>query len=204
MLRLILTFTLVAAAAQAQASQASQLRRAVALLDYVASDYAHAVGPKGELLSEQEHEEQIGFVQEAALEVRTDAGAAGEDLAKELDALELQVTQKALPARVAASARKLREQIAERFHVVLLPVHAPDLASGARVYTQACAACHGADGHPNLALELATKPPDFTDREDLLPLSPQRVFSVATYGVPKTPMPAFLQKVGSVSSRIWR
>jgi high-affinity iron transporter len=191
MLRLILTFTLAAAAAQAQPSQLGQLRRAVALLDYVASDYAHAVGPNGELLSEQEHEEQVGFVQEAALEVRTDAGAAGEDLAKQLDALAQQVSQKALPSQVAQSARKLREQIAQRFHVVLLPVHAPDLARGAQVYTQSCAACHGADGHPNQALELATKPPDFTDREDLLPLSPQRVFSAATYGVPKTPMPAY-------------
>jgi high-affinity iron transporter len=192
MLRLILTFTLAAAAVRAEPpSAASQLRRAVALLDYVASDYAHAVGPKGELISEQEHQEQIGFVEEAAREVRTDAGAPGEDLAKALDALALQVSQKVPPSQVSARARALRDQIAERFHVVLLPLHAPDLARGEQVYAQSCAACHGMDGHPNQALQLETKPPDFTDREDLLPLSPQRVFSAATYGVPKTPMPAF-------------
>jgi high-affinity iron transporter len=190
-LRLILTFTLAAAAAKAQPSQATQLRRAVALLDYVASDYARAVGPRGELLSEQEHEEQVGFVQEAAREVRTDAGPAGEAIARELDALAQQVSQKAPPSGVAARAHALRERIAEQFHVVLLPMHAPDLARGEQVYRQACAACHGADGHPNLALELATKAPDFTNREDLLPLSPQRVFSASTYGVPGTPMPAY-------------
>ncbi|HEX4383412.1 MAG TPA: FTR1 family protein [Myxococcales bacterium] len=189
---MILTFTLAASVAQAEPpSQVSQLRRAVALLDYVATDYAQAVRPDGSVISEQEHQEQIGFVEEAAREVRTDAGAPGEDLAKALDALRQQVSQKAPPAQVSARAKELREQIAERFHVVLLPLHAPDLMRGQLVYTQSCAACHGADGHPNQALELATKPPDFTDREDLLPLSPQRVFSAATYGVPKTPMPAF-------------
>ena len=192
MLRLILTFTLAAAAAQAEPpSQAIQLRRAVALLDYVASDYAQAVNAAGQVISEQEHQEQIGFVEEAAREVRTDAGAQGEQLANELDVLARQVSARALPSQVSARARALREQIAQRFHVVLLPLHAPDVARGEQVYAQSCAACHGLDGHPNQALELATRPPDFTDREDLLPLSPQRVFSAATYGVPKTPMPAF-------------
>jgi high-affinity iron transporter len=197
MLRLILTFTLAAiavpshAAPAAEAPQASQLRRAVALLDYVSSDYAHAVGPNGELLSEQEHQEQVGFVEDAAREVRTDAGPSAEDLAKRLDTLAQQVKERALPPKVAATASALREEIAQRFHVVLLPLHAPDLARGAQVYTESCAACHGADGHPNLALELETKSPDLADPNDLAPLSPQRVFSASTYGVPKTPMPAY-------------
>src|SRR5439155_364497 len=74
-------------------------------------------------------------------------------------------------------------------NVILLPQRAPDPGRGARLYAQACAACHGVDGHPNLALELPTKPPDF--RTEAGPLTPQRIFSAATYGVPKTAMPAF-------------
>ena len=189
MLRLILIFTLIAAAAPAQ--EAQPLRRAVALLDYVTGDYARAVGPHGEVLSAAEHQEQIGFVEDAAREVRADAGAAGEDIARRLESLAQEVARRAPPERVAAQAQALREEIVQRFHVVLLPQKAPDVAHGARVYAQACAACHGATGHPNLTLGLPTKPPDFSVPDEVKSFTPQRVFSAATYGVPNTAMPAF-------------
>ncbi|MGE5049106.1 MAG: c-type cytochrome, partial [Deltaproteobacteria bacterium] len=184
---MILTLTLVAAAARAQPEQ--PLRRVVALLDYVSGDYAHAVGERGEILSAAEHEEQIGFVQDAAAELRADVDGKGEDLARRLDALALRVRDRAPPSEVGQKALALRDEIAERFKLVLLPQHAPDLARGAQVYAQACAACHGADGHPNQAIGLLTKPPDF--QTEAGPLSPRRIFSASTYGVPKTQMPAF-------------
>src|SRR5438105_2840908 len=189
MLRMILSLTLVAAAARAQPGEAQSLRRVVALLDYVAGDYARAVGEHGEILSEAEHVEQIGFVEDAARELRADVNGRGEDLARRLDVLAREVADRAPPAEVARAARAVRDEIVQRFNVVLLPQHAPDPGRGARVYAQACAACHGVDGHPNLALELPTKPPDF--RTEAGSLTPQRIFSAATYGVPKTAMPAF-------------
>src|SRR5205823_9940236 len=79
----------------------------------------------------------------------------------------------------------------QKFHVVLLPQKAPDVARGAQLYREACAACHGADGHPVLSLGLETKPPDFASPEEMKDLTPQRIFSAATYGVPKTQMPAY-------------
>jgi high-affinity iron transporter len=184
---MILTLTLVAAAARAQPEQ--PLRRVVALLDYVSGDYAHAVGERGEILSPAEHEEQIGFVEDAAAELRADVDGKGEDLARRLDALARRVRDRAPPSEVGQKAQALRDEIAERFKLVLLPQRAPDLARGAQVYAQACAACHGADGHPNQAIGLETKPPDF--RSEVGPLSPRRIFSASTYGVPKTQMPAF-------------
>jgi high-affinity iron transporter len=186
---MILSLTLVAAAARAQPGEAQPLRRVVALLDYVAGDYARAVGERGEVLSQAEHVEQIGFVEDAARELRADVNGRGEDLARRLDALGERVADRAPPAEVARDARGIRDEIVQRFNVVLLPQRAPDPGHGARVYAQACAACHGVDGHPNLALELPTKPPDF--RTEAGPLTPQRIFSAATYGVPKTAMPAF-------------
>ncbi len=174
------------------ATPASQsLRRAVALLDYVAGDYARAVGPSGEILSQAEHQEQVGFVEDAAREVRADAGAAGEDLASRLDALGRDVAARAPPSSVTTRARAIREEIAQRFRVALLPTKLPALANGAQLYVQACAACHGLDGHPNLQLELSTKPSDFAVPAEIAQLAPQRVFSAVTYGVPKTAMPAY-------------
>src|SRR4051812_30836004 len=101
MLRLILIFSMAAAAlAQPAVAQEPQqpLRRVVALLDYVANDYAGAVGPHGEVLSQAEHGEQVGFVEDAARELRADAGAKGEDLARRLDALRDLVAGRGSPA----------------------------------------------------------------------------------------------------------
>jgi len=186
---MILSLSLAALAVQAQPGEAQPLRRVVALLDYVSNDYARAVGEHGEVLSEAEHAEQIGFVQDAASELRADVDGRGEDLAKRLDSLVLRVQGRAPPAEVAGTARAVRDEIVQRFGVVLVPQRAPDLRHGAEVYAQSCAACHGADGRPNPALGLETTPPDFTSESG--PFSAQRIFSAGTYGVPKTAMPAF-------------
>ena len=186
---MILSLTLAAAAVGAQPGDTQLLRRVVALLDYVGGDYARAVGEHGEVLSQAEHAEQIGFVEDAARELRADVNGSGEDLAKRLDALRQRVAERAPPAEVAQSAQAVRDEIVQRFNVVLLPQRAPDVRRGKQVYAQSCGACHGADGHPNLALGLETRPPDF--QSETGPLTPQRMFSAATYGVPKTAMPAF-------------
>lgn len=193
MLRLILSFTMAASLALPAAAQDAPqpLRRVVALLDYVSGDYARAVGPAGEVLSAAEHQEQVGFVEDAARELRADAGGKGEDLARRLDLLREEVQKRASPEQVAAQAKSIRDEIVQRFQVVLSPVKAPDLARGAQVYAQACAACHGADGHPNLALGLETRPTGFASREEVRQLSPQRVFNAVTFGVPRTQMPAY-------------
>ena len=191
MLRLILIFTLGAAVSPAAQEPQQPLRRVIALLDYVAGDYARAVGPAGEVLSATEHQEQVGFVKDAAAELRADVDGKAEDLARRLDALGDLVAKRGPPDRVAAEAKSVRGEIAQRFQVVLLPVKPPDLAHGAEVYTQSCAACHGADGRPNLALELATTPADFSAREAMKELTPQRIFNAETWGVPRTQMPDF-------------
>src|SRR5438128_6467288 len=105
MLRMILSLTLAATAARAQPGDVQPLRRVVALLDYVGGDYARAVGEHGEVLSQAEHSEQIGFVEDAARELRADVNGSGEDLAKRLDALRQRVAERAPPAEVAQSAR---------------------------------------------------------------------------------------------------
>src|SRR2546422_1067030 len=127
MLRMILSLTLAAAAARAQPGDTQPLRRVVALLDYVRGDYARAVGEHGEVLSQAEHSEQIGFVEDAARELRADVNGSGEDLAKRLDALRQRVAERAPPAEVAQSAQAVRDEIVQRFNVVLLPLRAPDV-----------------------------------------------------------------------------
>ena len=201
MLRLILIFTLSAAALPARAQPGQSLRRAVALLDYVAGDYPRAVGPKGEVLSPDEFAEQQNFVVEAARELRDEAGAQGADLAERLDALRARIESRAPPPEVTAQARAVRDEIAQRFRVALLPPRPPDVARGAALYGQACAACHGADGHapPKEQRGLSTQPPSFAVADEVRTLSPQRIFSASTYGVPSTAMPGYEEALDDAS-----
>jgi high-affinity iron transporter len=190
-LKTILTLSIISAAALAQPGQ--NLRRAVALLDYVAGDYAQAVDPSGKVISPDEYAEQQGFVAEAARELRSEAGPAGEDLARRLDDLLALVEARAAPDAVQRDARAVRDEIAQRFKIALLPVRPPAVARGSALYAQACASCHGADGHapPKEKLELATQPPSFAASDEVKDLPPQRIFSATTYGVPNTAMPGF-------------
>src|SRR3954468_13014343 len=101
MLRMILTFIFTAAAlAGPVRAEEPPLRRAVALLDYVSGDYARAVGPDGALLSAAEHQEQIGFVEDAARELKATPG--GEELARKLDGLARDVAGRTPPAVINA------------------------------------------------------------------------------------------------------
>jgi len=174
-------------------AQGQSLRRAVALLDYVSGDYGRAVGPAGEILSPVEYAEQQEFVQEALNEVRAQGGTEGEDLAKRLLLLHSRVKARAAPGEVSGTARALRDEIAQRYKVALLPTRPPDLGRGRALYAEACAACHGADGHapPKEQLEMPTQAPSFAVPADIEELSPQRIFTATTYGVPNTAMPGY-------------
>jgi high-affinity iron transporter len=190
-LKTILSLSIISAAALAQPGQ--NLRRAVALLDYVSGDYAQAVDPSGKVISPDEYAEQQGFVVEASRELRSEAGPAGEDLARRLDDLLARIDARAAPDTVQRDARAVRDEIAQRFRVALLPVRPPDVANGSALYAQACASCHGSTGHapPKEKLELATQPPSFASPDEVKDLPPQRIFSATTYGVPNTAMPGF-------------
>src|SRR5438105_15713784 len=118
MLRMILSLSLVGSTVMAQPGETQPLRRVVALLDYVSGDYARAVGEHGEILSQAEYVEQIGFVEDAARELRADVNGRGEDLARRLDALAKQVADRSAPAEVARDARAIRDEIVQRFNVV--------------------------------------------------------------------------------------
>ena len=163
--------------------------RALAMLEYVAADYANAVGPGGEVLSEQELREQAIFAREAAGEVRAAGDVA---LAAEIDELGKRVEARGPAMQVASAARQLALRVAAKFQLAVLPHREPDLRRGGAVWRQSCAACHGAKGMPQVdKLDLSTPPTRFALPSDVARLSPQRIFAAITYGVPDTAMPEF-------------
>src|SRR5258705_7390096 len=166
-----------------------EIARAYSLLSYVVGDYAAAVGPAGEVISEQELDEQRIFAGDAARDL-TAAGAA--DLAAQIERLGTRIGAKAPPREIVPEAQRLAERIAQRFQLALLPRRAPDLQRGRATWRQSCAACHGADGTPRVErLELPTPPVAFSSLREIARLSPQRILAAGHLRGPGTAMPSF-------------
>jgi high-affinity iron transporter len=176
---------LLLAAAPAEAA------RAHSLLTYVAGDYAAAVGAGGEVISRLELEEQRIFAEDAAADLRA---AGAKDLALSAERLGAKIASTAAPREVVPLAQALAARIAQRFRLSMLPRRAPDLKKGRALYRQACAACHGATGTPDVEhLELSTRPGAFASKQEVARLSPQRIYATVTFGVPGTAMPSFAE-----------
>lgn len=174
------------------AADGGDAQRVVALLDYVAADYALAVRD-GRVIAEAEYAEQVQFA--ATLRglaeglLSRDDGALRDGLAE----VERLVLGKAEPAVVAAACRALRDTFVRRFGLPTHPAGRPDLERARALYEQACAICHGSlgDAATERASQLDPPPASFRDPERLRELSPYRAYNALTFGVPGTAMASF-------------
>lgn len=179
----------------AAAADTGDVQTAWRLLDYIAVDYGGAVH-QGQVFSASEYAEQQEFAATvasriAALPDHPDRAALLASAAQ----LQREIADKAEPARVAATAHQLGAALLAAYPVPLAPARVPDLARGAALYQQNCAACHGAhgDGHGPAAAGLDTAPIAFTDRERARQRSLFALYQVITQGLDGTPMPSFSQ-----------
>jgi len=163
------------------------------LLDYIAVDYAGAVS-HGEVSSPTEYAEQGEFA--ATVAERIDglpAAPAKPALLDDAARLRQAIAAKADPAQVADTAHRLAAALLVAYPVPLAPGSAPDLARGAALFGQQCAACHGATGAGDgpAAAALSTPPIAFTDVDRARQRSVFALYQVITQGLDGTPMPAF-------------
>jgi high-affinity iron transporter len=177
------------------AADGSDAQRLVALMDYVGGDYPLAVSG-GQVVSPPEYEEQIRFVADAQSMARGLLNAPGPEadtLLARLQEVETLVKGKADPERVAEACRGARDEAVARFGLRTMPTERPSLERAQSLYTQACAACHGAKGDADTdrARELDPRPASFRDPVRLADLSPFRVYNALTFGVPGTAMASF-------------
>ncbi|MBB3892904.1 high-affinity iron transporter [Phenylobacterium haematophilum] len=180
----------VTAMSQEAASPAAVAWR---LLDYIAVDYPGAVSG-GRIVSDAEYAEMREF--SASVRSRIDAlpaGPAKSQLLAESTALVAAVDRRAEPKTVALQARSLGSDLLKAYPVPLAPRQAPDLARGAALYTEQCAACHGASGRgdgPN-AKDLNPRPVAFTDVARAKERSLFGLYQVIGQGLDGTAMPSF-------------
>jgi high-affinity iron transporter len=163
------------------------------LLDYVAVDYREAVAD-GQIVNALEYDEMREFT--ASVSERLGALPEHRDragLVAAARALEAAVQRRAPPPEVERSARSLAERLLAAYPVPLAPAAVPDLARGAALYAEQCAACHGPDGTARVAAasELDPPPIDFTDRARARDRSVFALYQVTTQGLEETAMQSF-------------
>jgi high-affinity iron transporter len=181
------------AAAPVGAAERAQAQQLVSLVDYVAADYPRAV-KDGKVLVASEYAEQKALLADALeLSGQLPSAAVGFDASPAIRALQAQADAIASGDALAASIQRLRGELVERYGIATAPARLPSPEHGKALYTQACQACHGADGkaQTDTAKELNPTPARFDDAERMEKLSPFRAFNAVTFGVTGTSMPSF-------------
>ncbi|HEX4334035.1 MAG TPA: cytochrome c/FTR1 family iron permease [Usitatibacter sp.] len=166
---------------------------ALHLLDYIASDYPNAV-EGGRVKSEDEFKEMTEFSAQAAKIVTAlPANDAKSVLVAQGEGLVALVARKADAGEVAAAAKTLNANLVRAYRIPVSPRRAPDVARGATLFAQQCAACHGPAGHGDGPLAKGMDPPpaDFLDAAHMAKRSAFGIYNTITLGVQGTPMRAF-------------
>jgi high-affinity iron transporter len=188
--------TTTAAPAPATVSQTWQM------LDYLATDYAGAVRD-GQVLSASEFAEMREFAGTVRQRIaQLPAGAGTPALQAQAAHLVQLIDAKADAAEVARQAHALADALLAAYPVPTAPARAPDLARGAALYQQTCAACHGAGGHGDGPAGRALDPPpiDFTDRARADQRSALSLFEAVSQGVKGTAMAGYADRL-SIADR---
>lgn len=163
------------------------------LLDYIAVDYSGAVAD-GKVVNDAEYQEMVEFAAAAKRGIgELAATAARASLIAEASALETAISEKREPAAVAGLARGLASRLLAAYPVPLSPTSVPDLARGAALYAEQCAACHGTSGNGRgpAAASLDPPPIDFTDIARARERSLFGLYQVIDQGLDGTSMASF-------------
>lgn len=195
---LALVILLVLATAGTAVSAADEgldahVRQLWQLIDYVAVDYAGAV-VDGQVSNAGEYQEMVEFTATIRERIGSLPAREGKErLAEQSQALEIAVAEYAAASEVAQLARGLADQLLSAYPVPMAPKTVPDIARGAALYQQQCAACHGVSGNGDgpAAAQLDPPPIAFTDAERARARSLYALYEATTQGVEGTAMASF-------------
>jgi len=172
--------------------QEQQVQRVAYIVSVAVEEYGKGIDAKGKLISADEYQEALGFVNDA----RAAAGRLPSDRAPGatvmVDSIIAAITAKKPPA--------VLEELAKRFSAMLgrdaqlsLPHGPVNVAEGEKLFQASCAACHGprgmGDGPAGAAL--SPKPPAIGSMNAMQAATPAMMFRKISVGVTGTAMPAF-------------
>ncbi|HVS75779.1 MAG TPA: FTR1 family protein, partial [Steroidobacteraceae bacterium] len=156
-------------------------------------DYAGAV-KDGAVISSSEYSEMREFSRTARARIQAlPPTGSSPALLAQANALIALIDAKGSPADVSRSAHLLADSLLRAYPIATGPKRTPDLAQGAALYQQQCAACHGATGKGDgpVGVRLSPRPVDFTAQSRADQRSALSLYEVITHGVQGTPMASY-------------
>jgi high-affinity iron transporter len=188
-----LGFALLGAVLRVDAQEGAQT--VLHLLDYIGVDYSEAVAD-GKVKNADEYKEMLEFGAQVRERMRAlPDNPSKATLARDAESLAALIEKKSAPAAVSEAASRLRWALVAAYRLKLAPRVAPDLARGKALYSQNCAACHGAEGRGDgpAAKGLDPAPSNFHDLERMAQRSAYGLYNTISLGVDGTSMAPFRQ-----------
>lgn len=194
-LTILLWLFLVGSSPSGWATEQSDARQLLHLLDYIAVEYPEFV-QAGKVLDIEEYREQVEFSDQVARAVpRLPANDGRHALQANAGKLHDAIVAKSDAVQVVERARELQRQLISLYDIRIAPSARPDMRRAVTVYQANCAGCHGesGDGKGVAARGLDPAPTDFTDSARADRRSVLGLFNTISLGVEGTGMGAFAQ-----------
>lgn len=187
--RAVAALTLFAVPLEGQA--AHPIQRVANIVSVAADEYAKGVDAQGRVISAEEYQEAVDFLNDAKSAAQRLPGDRAIPSAI-LDSIINAVATKKSPAIVADLNKRFAAALGSEA-TLALPTTGVDLAEGKKIYNSTCASCHGALGKGDgpAAAGLNPAPPAIGTTEFMSEVAPAMAFRKISVGVSGTAMPAF-------------
>jgi high-affinity iron transporter len=170
-----------------------QAQSIVSALDYIAVDYPEAV-QNGTVLNTNEYAEQREFAATVQALMTALPSRPQQDvlLVQAAELVEL-VEQRAAGDLINDRCRQLAARLVEVYGLTTAPRTVPNLATGASLFSEQCAGCHGSSGRGDgpVSAAMDPSPTDFLDVERARQRSLYSLYSTISLGVQDTGMTSF-------------
>ncbi|TMA18376.1 MAG: c-type cytochrome [Deltaproteobacteria bacterium] len=164
--------------------------RVVAALQQVSEEYREALELKDPPVVERRLSQLATLLDEASALLARIGTPRAADVDAQVKGIRRRIA--GIDYRLGEDTRAIVDRILQVIPVRRAPEKKPDLANGKRLFAEACAACHGADGTgppPEVAKRFDPPPPDILHPD--FNWSPYEMFNRLTYGGIETAMPSF-------------
>ncbi|MEP6493171.1 MAG: FTR1 family protein [bacterium] len=173
-------------------AQEHPIQRVANIVSVAVEEYGKGVDDKGRLISADEYQEAVEFLNDARLAASRLPGDRAVAARAILDSIVAAVTAKQPPARLAVLNQRFAAALGSEA-ALDMPTKALDLADGRKIYQATCASCHGVAGMGDgpASAGLTPKPAVIGSAATMADVSPAMMFRKMSVGVTGTAMPAF-------------
>ena len=196
--RFVAVIALAGLSSRLAAQDEHPIGRVANIVSVAVEEYKKGVDDKGRLISADEYQEAVGFLndaREAAARLPGDRVAAARAI---LDSIVAAMAAKKPPALIEPMNTRFAATLGSEA-ALELPRNPIDVAAGERLYQANCVSCHGPRGLGDgpAAATLNPKPPSIGTASTMASVTPATMFRKVSVGVLGTAMPSFSSKLSA-------